>query len=93
MGGSGAGGTVRRRTALTDMVPHAARRLPVLTLTAAPMLLEPMGQLPPAPEGYGGGTAAHAATRWLATGMRLCPSLVGMQAERCSTHPVGCGRR
>jgi len=38
MGGSGAGGTVRRRTALTDMVPHAARRLPVLTLTAAPML-------------------------------------------------------
>ena len=32
-------GPVRRRTALTDMVPHAARRLPVLTLTAAPMLL------------------------------------------------------
>jgi hypothetical protein len=32
-------GPVRRRTALTDMVPHAARRLPVVTLTAAPMLL------------------------------------------------------
>ena len=46
---------IRRRTALTDMVPHAARRLPVLTRTAAPMLLEPTGQLPPAPEGHGGG--------------------------------------
>src|SRR4029453_7184003 len=30
---------VRRRTALTDMVPHAARHLPVLRLTAAPVLL------------------------------------------------------
>ena len=34
---------VRRRTPLTDMVPHAARHLPVWTLTAAPVLLEPTG--------------------------------------------------
>jgi hypothetical protein len=44
-------GPVRRRTALTDMVPHAARRLPVWTLTAAPMLWSPTGRLPTAPEG------------------------------------------
>jgi hypothetical protein len=38
-------GLVRHRTAHTDMVPHAARRLPVWTLTAAPRLLSPTGRL------------------------------------------------